>query len=263
MKLNDKVAVVTGAAQGIGKATALTLARQGAKVVVADLNASGAEGTVAEIISAGGEAVATAADVSNEHDAEAMIALAITTWGRLDILVNNAHSAQMDDIDIVSTSRETWDKVFAGTLFGVVNGCKFGIPAMLRTGGGSIINFSSNATKGGDYVRVAYGAAKAGVVTLSDYVTTVYGKQGIRCNILSPGVLVTFSMLELMPASLREVTEDWVPAPRMGNPQDAANLVAYLASDEASFINGQTISVDGGLNTPLGVAVAMRHAGVY
>jgi NAD(P)-dependent dehydrogenase (short-subunit alcohol dehydrogenase family) len=257
-KLDGKVAIVTGAAQGIGHASAKALAAAGAKVVIVDINAEGAKTAADEIAAAGGQVAAIGADVSNEDDVADMIRSTVDRWGRLDVLMNNAHSGQPDDTDVVSTTRDTWDRVFACTLFGVVYGCKYGVPAMIENGGGSIINVSSNASLGGDFIRVAYAAAKNAVVSISKYTATAFGKQGIRCNILSPGVLVTPPVLELFPANLRDVLLSFVMAPRLGAPDDAAGLVTYLASDESTFINGQHISVDGAMNTVLGAAVEMH-----
>lgn len=261
--LDGKVAIVTGAAQGIGRASALALAAAGARVLVADINERGAADTVKEIVEAGGIAEAIFADVAVEADVERMIAAAVTKWGRLDTLINNAHSGQLDDANIVTTPKETWDKTFAGTLFGVVFGCKHAIPAMIKNGGGSIINVSSNTTLGGDYGRVAYSAAKAGVTSITKYVTTAFGKEGIRCNTLSPGVLLSPSALGYMSTEMVDTLAGFVCAPRMGQPEDAGGLVVFLASDASVFINGQHISVDGGMNTPLGASHELKRQGLY
>lgn len=261
-QLDGKVAIVTGAAQGIGKASAKAMAAAGAKVLIADINGTGARAAAEEIASGGGTARGLQVDVAQEESVRGMIDETIAVWGRLDTIMNNAHSAQSDDLDIVSNTRDCWDRVFAGTLFGVVYGCKYAVPAMLKTGGGSIINVSSNATLGGDYIRVAYSAAKSAILSLTKYTATAFGKDGIRCNVLSPGTLVTPAVLNHYPAIMREIIADYIPAPRMGEPEDAAGLVVLLASDAGSFINGQTISVDGGLNTPIGPSVELRKHNV-
>jgi NAD(P)-dependent dehydrogenase (short-subunit alcohol dehydrogenase family) len=257
-QLENKVAIVTGAASGIGRATARLMAAEGARVLVADIDESGAGAVVAEIAAAGWEASALRVDVRDETAVKTMIEAALDLYGRLDILDNNAHTGRPEDTDIVATTRETWDEVLAGTLFGVVYGCKYGVPAMLRTGGGSIINVSSNAYLGGDFVRVAYGAAKSGVNSVTKYTATAFGRQGIRCNVLSPGVLVTPPVLRQHAAELAVIAEH-VMAPRMGEPEDGARLAVFLGSDASSFINGQLISVDGGLNVHLG-SVTQLHA---
>jgi NAD(P)-dependent dehydrogenase (short-subunit alcohol dehydrogenase family) len=261
--LDGKVAIVTGAAQGIGRASALALAAAGSRVLVADINESGAADTVKEIAEAGGVAEAIVADVSKEAEVERMVATAVAKWGRLDTLMNNAHSGQRDDVNIVTNSTETWEKVFSVTLYGVVFGCKYAVPAMLKNGGGSIINVSSNATLGGDFTRVAYGAAKAGVTSITKYVTSAFGKEGIRCNTLSPGILLSPTALGYMPPPMLEAMEGFVCAPRMGQPEDAGGLVVFLASDASAFITGQHISVDGGLNTTLGASHELKRQGLY
>lgn len=260
-QLEGKAAIVTGAAAGIGLATAKLMAAEGARVLAADINENGLAAVVDSIKAAGAEATACRTDITDEAQVAAMVETAVQRYGRLDILHNNAHTGQPDDIDVVSNSREVWDRVMAGTLYGVVYGCKYGVPAMLANGGGSIINMSSNATLGGDVVRVAYAAAKSGVIAVTKYTATVFGKRGIRCNAISPGVLVspgaekTFDRLP----GMKELIEDEVLAPRMGRPEDGARLAVFLGSDAAEFLNGQIIACDGGLNSQLGSVPRMRR----
>jgi NAD(P)-dependent dehydrogenase (short-subunit alcohol dehydrogenase family) len=259
-QLDGKVAIVTGAASGIGKATTALMAAEGARVLAVDINEKALAAVVDAIKATGAEATACRADITEEAQVASMIQTAVTRYGRLDILHNNAHTGQDDDIDVVSNSRDVWDRVMAGTLYGVVYGCKYGVPAMLANGGGSIINMSSNAYIGGDVVRVAYAAAKSGVNSVTKYTATVFGKKGIRCNAISPGVLVTPPVLKMFPPSVREVILEHVLAPRMGEPEDGARLAVFLGSDAASFINGQIISCDGGLNAHLGAVPQLVRA---
>lgn len=258
-QLDGKVAIVTGAASGIGKATAALMAAEGARVLAADINEAALAALVDTIKATGAEATACRVDITDEAQVASMIQTAVTRYGRLDILHNNAHTGQPDDIDVVSTSRDVWDRTMAGTLYGVVYGCKYGVPAMLANAGGSIINMSSNATLGGDVVRVAYAAAKSGVIAVTKYTATAFGKRGIRCNAISPGVLVTPSALKTFErvAGMKELIAEHVLAPRMGKPEDGAHLAVFLASDAAEFINGQIISCDGGINTQLGTVPEM------
>jgi NAD(P)-dependent dehydrogenase (short-subunit alcohol dehydrogenase family) len=251
--------VVTGAAQGIGQAAATALAARGASVLMADLNTAGAESAASAIADDGGDAVAYTLDVTDEHGVAAMIADTVDRWGRLDVLVNNAHTGQEDDTDVVSTTQDCWARTLAGTLFGVVYGCKYAVPAMIANGGGSIVNVSSNATLGGDFTRVAYASAKAGVTSLTRYTATAFGKQGIRCNAVSPGVLFTPTVLRQFPEEMRQSLVAYTMATRMGAPEDAAGLIAFLASDVSEFINGQVISVDGAMNTVLGPSVYIQE----
>jgi NAD(P)-dependent dehydrogenase (short-subunit alcohol dehydrogenase family) len=259
-QLAGKVAIVTGAASGIGRATAKLMASEGAQVLATDINEDDLRSVVDEITTSGAEATAMPVDVTDEAAVEAMIGEAMKRYGRLDVLHNNAHTGQPDDVNVVTNSRETWDRVMAGTLYGVVYGCKYGVPAMLATGGGSIINMSSNAYLGGDVVRVAYAAAKSAVNSVTLYTATAFGKQGIRCNAVSPGVLVTPRVLALYPPALRQIILDHVLAPRLGEPEDGARLAVFLGSDASSYINGQIISVDGGLNSHLGVVPQLTAA---
>lgn len=258
-ELGPKVAIITGAAQGIGQAAANTLADRGANVLVADIDGDGAESVAAAINADGGTAVPHTVDVTEEKQVKAMIAEALRRWGRLDVIVNNAHTGQSDDTDVVSTTRECWDLTLAGTLFGVVYGCKHAVPAMIETGGGSIINLSSNATLGGDFTRVAYAAAKAGVVSVTRYTATAFGKDGVRCNALAPGVLVTPAVFRVIPEDIQGSLLAYTMSSRLGTPEDAAGLIAFLASDDSEFINGQTISVDGAMNTVLGPSVFLHQ----
>lgn len=259
-QLDGKVAIVTGAASGIGRATARLMAAEGARVLATDIDEAGLQTLVDEIKASGAEAAAMGVDVTDEAAVKSMIDAAVDRWGRLDVLHNNAHTGQLDDVDVVTTSRETWDKVLAGTLFGVVYGCKHGVPAMLAAGGGSIINMSSNAHLGGDVVRVAYAAAKSGVNSVTRYTATAFGKRGIRCNAISPGVLVTPPVLALFPPALKQILLDHVLADRLGEPEDGARLAVFLASDASSYINGQIISCDGGLNAHLGAVPQLSAA---
>jgi NAD(P)-dependent dehydrogenase (short-subunit alcohol dehydrogenase family) len=259
-QLEGKVAIVTGAASGIGRATTRLMAAEGARVLAADINEQGVHELVDEVTTGGAEAAALRVDVCDEAAVQAMIAAAVSRWGRLDVLHNNAHTGQLDDTDVVRTTRETWDRVLGGTLFGVVNGCKHGVPALLASGGGSIINMSSNAYLGGDVVRVAYAAAKSAVNSVTRYTATAFGKRGIRCNAISPGVLVTPPVLAQYPPALQQILLDHVLADRLGKPDDAARLAIFLASDASSYINGQIICCDGGLNAHLGAVPQLSAA---
>lgn len=259
-QLDGKVAIVTGAASGIGRATARMMAEEGARVLAADINEAGVHELVDEIVATGAQAAALRVDVCDEDSVRAMIEEAVSRWGRLDVLDNNAHTGQPDDTDVVRTSRDCWERTFAGTLFGVVHGCKHGVPAMLASGGGSIINMSSNAHVGGDVVRVAYAAAKSAVNSVTRYTATAFGKQGIRCNAISPGVLVTPRVLAQYPPALAQILLDHALSDRLGTPEDGAHLAVFLASDGASYVNGQILSCDGGMNAHLGAVPQLSAA---
>jgi NAD(P)-dependent dehydrogenase (short-subunit alcohol dehydrogenase family) len=250
-KLAGRVAIVTGAASGIGRATALALAAEGAAVVVADLVGDGAERVAREIAAAGGRAAAQQTDVADEGSVAAMIEAAVKSFGGLDVLHNNAAATDpallSGDLELTAMEVAVWDRTLAVNLRGPMLGCKHAIPRMLERGGGSIVNTSSAAGLAGDLVRAAYGASKAGVDSLTRYVATQYGKRGIRCNSIAPGVIATPALAANVPPEQIDAYERSHLTPRLGRPEDIAKVVAFLASDDAAFITGQVISVDGGL----------------
>ena len=250
-KLAGRVAIVTGAASGIGRATALRLAREGAAVLVADLNGEGAASVAKEIEAAGGRAAGFAVDVADEASVVAMIERAVKEFGGLDILHNNAAASDpvlmSRDGDITTLDLEVFDRTLAVNLRGPMLGCKHAIPRMLARGGGAIINTSSASGLVGDPVRTAYGASKAGLDSLTRYVATQYGKRGIRCNSIAPGVIATPALAANVSPEMIAIYERSHLTPRLGRPEDIAAAVAFLASDDAAFITGQTLQVDGGL----------------
>lgn len=249
-RLAGKVAIVTGAASGIGRVSAHTMAAEGAKVVVADRNAAGAETVAAEIRDAGGTAVACRTDIAVEADVIAMVATAVDTWGALHVLHNNAAltdaSMHAKDLTVVDLDVETWDLSMAVNARGAMLACKHAVPRMIASGGGSIINTASNQGLAGDLSQTAYGAAKGAVVTLTMSVATAFGRQGVRCNCISPGAIRTPSLVGACPPEFLEEIARHNLIPRIGEPEDIANLALFLASDESSFITGLTIRCDGG-----------------
>ncbi len=243
--------MVTGGASGIGRATCLRLAADGARVVVADVNAPGATAVADEIRALGRDAVAITADVSREPDVVAMIAAAVDTWGRLDVLHNNAGVTDAAvigrDGDLQTMDVELWDHMMAVNLRGPMLGVKHALPHMLAAGRGAIVNTSSTAGLTGDGVYAAYGSSKGGLNSFTRYVATMYGKQGIRSNAVAPGVVVTPNAREHFDPVLLGIYEDHHLTPTLGSPEDVAAVVAFLASDDARFVTGQIVSVDGGL----------------
>jgi NAD(P)-dependent dehydrogenase (short-subunit alcohol dehydrogenase family) len=250
-RLAGKVAIVTGAASGIGRATALRLAQEGASVVVADVNGPGAAAVAKEIEAAGGAAIGQPADVSDEASVVAMIDAAVKRFGGLDVLHNNAAAVDpalmSRDGDVADLAIEVLDRTLAVNLRGPMLGCKHAIPRMLERGGGAIVNTSSASALVGDPVRTAYGISKAGLDSLTRYVATQYGKRGIRCNSIAPGVVATPALAANVPPEMIAIYERSHLTPRLGRPEDIAAVVAFLASDDAAFVTGQTLSVDGGL----------------
>lgn len=249
--LPGRVAIVTGGASGIGRATCEALARAGASVVVADLVGEGADTVAAELRERGYEAIGVAADVGDEGSIAAMVDAAVSRFGGLDILHNNAADSDpalmSRDLAVADMDAEVWDRTMRVNLRGPMLGCKYAIPQMIARGGGAIVNTSSASGLTGDFSRSAYAASKAGLRSLTESVAAQYGKQGIRSNAIAPGVIATPALEANVPADQVEVYAENTLTPRLGRAEDVAAAVVFLASDAAAFITGQVLSVDGGL----------------
>jgi NAD(P)-dependent dehydrogenase (short-subunit alcohol dehydrogenase family) len=257
-RVDGKVAIVTGGGGGIGGATSRALAREGASVAVIDIDGDRARSVVEAIGGSGGTALAVAADLSEEAGAIAAVGATVARYGRIDILHNNAALTESDflsrDTKVTELTVEVWERTMAVNLRSQMLTCKHAIPEMVRTGGGSIINMSSGASLKGDRTRTAYGVSKAGVNTLTMYVATGHGKQGVRANTIVPGLIITDAvrahLTEKMLAGLGRATL----TPYVGEPEDVADLVVFLASDESRYITGQMIAIDGGMSAHVGSA---------
>ncbi len=245
--LSDKVGIVTGAGQGIGRAIALSYAREGAKVVVADFNEESGQETAALIRAAGGEATFAGGDVSVEDAVRAMIDTVVATYGRLNIACNSAALSRGAG-PIHEYERAVFDQTLEMCLTNTWLCMKYEIPAMLASGGGAIVNISSNASLKGQAFNTAYAAAKGGVNILTKSAAAEYGGQGIRINAVSPGVIRTPGVeryFEEQP-KIAEGLKKSAVMNRLGEPEEIAEAVTFLSSDRASFITGQVLSVDGG-----------------
>jgi NAD(P)-dependent dehydrogenase (short-subunit alcohol dehydrogenase family) len=249
MRLQDKVAVITGGGSGIGYQTSLLFAQEGASVVVADVNDDGGNQTVSEIKAAGGKAVYVRADVSKAADCEAMIAAAEREFGKLNILFNNAGVMLSDDDDAINTEESVWDTTMAVNVKGVFFGCKYGIPALRRAGGGSIINTASFvALLGAATPQLAYTASKGAVLSMTRELATIHARENIRVNALCPGPLRTELLMKFLNTEEKKQRRlVHIPMGRFGEAKEMAYAALYLGSDESSYVTGSEFVVDGGI----------------
>ncbi len=246
MRLEGKTAIVTGGAGGVGRATAHVFAREGARVLVADRDEAGARAVAA---AAGEGARSFRVDVSVEAEVEAMVAYAESELGPVNVVFNNAGIFHDDDVSVLDTSEAVWDRVINVNLKGVFFGCKYGIPAMQRAGGGSLINTASLvALMGAAVSQCAYTASKGGVLALTREIAVEFARSGIRANALCPGPLNTELIAGLFKdeaAKQRRLVH--IPVGRLGESEEIANAALFLASDESSFVTGTEFVVDGGI----------------
>jgi NAD(P)-dependent dehydrogenase (short-subunit alcohol dehydrogenase family) len=251
MRLGGKVALITGAAGGIGRETTALFAAEGASVVVVDLNREAAVEVANEVNRNGGRATAVAADVSKAADCESMVAAAESEFGRLDVLFNNAGIMHSGDDDAVSTDEQVWDLTMSINAKGVFLGCKFGVPALRRAGGGSIINTASFvAVLGAATPQVAYTASKGAVLSMTRELAVVHAREGIRVNALCPGPLHTELLMKFLDTDeKKERRLVHIPMGRFGEAREMAQAALWLASDESSFTTGATFLVDGGITS--------------
>jgi len=249
MELADKVAVITGGASGIGRETSLLFAAEGAAVVVVALADAGAQETVALIEKTCGRAISLHADVSQAADCERMVAAAEETYGRLDILFNNAGIMHPDDGDASETTEEIWDLTMAVNLKGVFFGCKYGIAALQRAGGGVVINTASFVAQlGAATPQLAYTASKGGVLAMTRELAVIHARQNIRVNALCPGPLQTKMLMDYLDTDEKKQRRlVHVPLGRFGLAAEMAQAALYLASERSSYVTGATFNVDGGI----------------
>jgi NAD(P)-dependent dehydrogenase (short-subunit alcohol dehydrogenase family) len=253
-RLAGKIAIVTGSASGIGAATAETFAREGAKVIIADINLDAAESQATRIRAGGGEARALKVDLGDPESILALIANTVAAYGGLDVLHNNAAATQLSatrDTAVEQLDVEVWDALMRINLRGAMLATKFAIPEMRKRGKGSIINTSSGSSLSGASSYTSYAVSKAGINTLTQYVAVQHGKEGIRCNAITPGLIVTPATASTYAAAggPGEIMLRHHLTPRLGKPEDVANAALFLASDESEFITGQIIGVDGGYSS--------------
>ena len=244
MRLESKVSIITGAGQGIGQATALKFAKEGAKVAVCDINMETVAETVRLVKEMGGDAIGFKVDVTDKDSIAAMVQGVMAKWGRIDTLVNNAGIVQ--DAQFKKMSEDQFDRVIDVNLKGVYNCTKAVVDIMLQQNSGVILNASSIVGIYGNFGQTNYAATKFGVIGMVKTWARELGRKGIRANAICPGFVET-PILAAMPEKVVRMMEDRVPMGRLARPEEIANTYAWLASDEASYINGAVIEVSGGV----------------
>lgn len=249
MRLKDKVALITGGSGGIGGESAIAFAAEGACIVVVDVNDDAGRETVARVQAQGGQAAYVHADVSKASDCENMVRFAEKTFGKLHVLFNNAGVMLGDDDDSISTSEATWDKTMSINLKGVFLGCKYGIPALRRAGGGSVINTASFvAHVGAATAQLAYTASKGGVLAMTRELAVIHARENIRVNALSPGPLKTELLMKFLNTDAKKQRRlVHIPMGRFGEAKEMAKAALFLASDDSSYMTGAEFLVDGGI----------------
>jgi NAD(P)-dependent dehydrogenase (short-subunit alcohol dehydrogenase family) len=248
-RLDGKVALITGSGSGMGRAAAELFAREGAKIVVTDVVDDAGNAAVEAVRRAGGEATYVRADVSKSDDCETMVRCATDTYGGLHVLYNNAGIFPGDDGGVLDTPEATWETVMQINLKGVWLGCRAGIPAMIASGGGSIVNVASFvALVGAATAQIAYTSSKGGVLSMTREIAVEYARQGIRANALCPGPIETPLLAELLSDPARRARRMvHIPMGRLGRAEELARAALFLASDDSSFMTGASLVVDGGI----------------
>lgn len=266
--LKGRAALITGAASGIGLATARALMARGAHVMVSDINPDAAAAAVAQLNAAGGDAQADAVrcDIGSEEEIEAAVAHTVERFGKIDIMHNNAAllapDVLMGDVDVLTMDAGIWDRVMQVNVRGTMLGCKHAVAAMLKSGGGAIINTSSMYGMNAFNRMPAYSVSKAAINMLTQHVATAYGRKNIRCNAIAPALIKTAASQAVIPPALTQLHDDAAALPFSGTAEDMANVVAFLASDESRYITGEILRVDGGTTSHLATyADARRYFG--
>jgi NAD(P)-dependent dehydrogenase (short-subunit alcohol dehydrogenase family) len=249
MRLENKVALITGAGSGLGREAALLFAKEGARLVLNDVAAAAVEETAQMVTAAGGEAIAVTGDVSVEADVEKTVKAGVDKFGKLDTLYNNAGIMPDEDVSVLTMEPDVWRKVLDVNVQGVALCCKFGIPQIIAAGGGAVVNVASFvALVGCSVPQDAYTASKGAVIALTQSLAVQFGPRGVRSNAICPGPIITPLMETLFATEDAKMLRlNRIPMGRFGQPPDVAYAALFLASDEASWINGASLVVDGGI----------------
>ncbi|ROQ68657.1 NAD(P)-dependent dehydrogenase (short-subunit alcohol dehydrogenase family) [Streptomyces sp. 840.1] len=258
-RLHEKVAVITGAGSGIGRAAAQLMSKEGARVVVADHDTRAADETAALITAAGGEALPLAVNVLEEDSIADMISATVNEYGALHVLCNHVGGTNpRTDLDVLRMDMDEFDRAVALNTRSTLIGSRHAIPHMIRAGGGSIINTASVAALVGDVLQTSYGAVKAAVVSITKSVATQYGPQNIRCNAVAPGAVMTPALENNLPQEVVDSLRRGNALPYLGTPEDIGHTMVFLASDESRYLTGQLLVVDGGMTAQSSAAPGRR-----
>lgn len=258
-RVEGKVVVITGGASGIGRAAVLALAAEGAAVVIGDLRQEDAGAVADQVVAAGGRAVGVSVDVTEEDSVARLIGTAVDEFGRLDVMCNHVGGSDpRRDLDVLGLDMDEFDRTMTLNVRSTVLGCRAAIPHLIKAGGGSIINTASVGGLSGDFTQTAYGTAKAAVIRLTQYVATQFGAQNIRCNAIAPGAVMTPALRDNLSPELIEGIRRHNALPFIGEPEDVAHLMLFLASSESRYITGQLLVVDGGMSSHSTIAEIRR-----
>ena len=260
-RLSGKVAIVTGSTSGIGIGIAKVYAKEGAQVIICGRREARGQEVVDEIVAEGGKASYHFMDITQAESIEALMADTAKEYGKIDILVNNAANVALKDGRVDELTLEMFDDIVQSDLRGTFYAIKCALPFMLENGGGSIVNIGSMASCGGDLGSTAYACAKAGVDILTQYTAQQYGKQGIRCNCIRPGLIVTPQNEAKVPQALKDIFLGSIMVNRYGCPEDIAHAAVYFGSDESAYVTGQIINVDGGMTSHAPSVALFREMG--